>query len=61
MADDQPTDPLTNAERMQRHLREDSLASRLVQTHAESGGSLDALRRVLADRVDQVRRDLDQD
>lgn len=56
--DDEPT--LTNSERLQRHLKEDTLAARLVQKHADSGGSLDALKGVLADRLDQVRRDLGQ-
>lgn len=58
---DRPADTLTNSERLQQHLKADTLASRLVQTHVDSGGSLDALKGVLNDRLDQVRRDLDQD
>lgn len=56
-----PAEVLTNSERLQRRLKQDTLASRLVQTHSDSGGSLNALKGVLTERVDQVRRDLDQD
>lgn len=58
---DKPAQELTNSERLQRHLKENTLALRLVQTHADAGGSLDVLKVVLADRLDQVRRDLGQD
>lgn len=51
---------LTNTERLQRHLKDDTLAARLVQAHAESGGSVVVLKEIIADRLDQVRRNLDQ-
>lgn len=60
MADEgenKPAEALTNSERLLRHLKEETLASRLVQTHADTGGSLEALKGVLADRLDEVRRD----
>jgi hypothetical protein len=59
--EDQPADQLTNAERLQRHLKEDSLATRLVQAYVTSSGSIDALKGVIGDRLDQVRQDLDSD
>jgi hypothetical protein len=59
--EDTAAEALTNSERLQRHLKEGTLAWRLVQTYAGFGGSLDSLKGVMADRLDQVRRDLDQD
>lgn len=58
--EDQPANSLTNFERLLGHLTADTLASLLVETYAASGGSLAELKGVLADRLDKVRRDLDQ-
>jgi hypothetical protein len=58
--EDQPANSVTNIERLQGHLKEDTLASRLVETYAASSGSLEDVKSVLADRLDKVRRDLDQ-
>lgn len=56
--DTMPAEPLNNSERLLKHLKEDALSTRLVQTHQESCGAPSALKVVISERLDQVRQDL---
>lgn len=53
-----PADPPSNSERLLKHLKQDALSTRLVQAYQESGGAPTALKRVITDRLEQVRQDL---
>jgi hypothetical protein len=50
--------PLTNLERLKKELKKDSLAARLVeaQMSAKPGAEQAALKRVIADRLDELRK-----
>lgn len=52
------TEPPSNSERMLKHLKEGALSTQLVQAHGTSNGDIAALKKVLAERLEQVRQDL---
>ena len=56
--DDAPAEPPSNSARLMKHLDENSLSTRLVQAHDESGGDIVALKKVVAERLEQVRQAL---
>jgi hypothetical protein len=62
MNDDQPAEPLlSNMDRLLQHLQADSLATQLVEAHQAAANPTDGLKKALAERLEQVRRDLDGD
>lgn len=54
--------PRNNYDRLLKHLKDGSLAARLVQAHrvAEAGGSLETMKAVLRERLAQMREKLDK-
>lgn len=56
---DTPAQPPSNSARLMKHLDENALSTRLVQAHAELGGDISTLKRVVAERLEQVRQALD--
>lgn len=52
------SEPQSNSERLQKHLKEGTLSSLLVQAHVDSGGDRDALKRIMAERLEEVRQGL---
>lgn len=57
MAGEDTSATLTNRDRLLQHLKEDSLAARLVRAQSNAAD----LKAVLKERLDQVRHDLDGD
>ena len=59
---DEADQPKTNFERLLAHLRESSLAAKLVATQVdpENEEPSEALSKVILDRLDQVRREYEQ-
>jgi len=51
-------EPERNSERLQKHLKPETLSSLLVQAHLDSRGDRDALKRIVTERLEQVRQDL---
>jgi hypothetical protein len=49
---------ISNSDRLLRHLKPRTLAAQLVQAHKDAPDSLDGLKKVLTEHLDQVRRDL---
>ncbi|MCW5716906.1 MAG: hypothetical protein KIS68_03635 [Bauldia sp.] len=53
-----PAETPSNSDRLLKHLKEDALSTRLVQTHRDTRGDIGSLKKVIAERLDQVRQDL---
>lgn len=51
-------EPKSNSERLLKHLDKDALSTRFVRAHADSGGDIIALKKVITERLEQVRQDL---
>jgi hypothetical protein len=53
--------PQNNYDRLLKHLKEGSLAARLVQAHRTpaAGGSAETMKTVLRERLEQVREKID--
>ena len=55
------TQPQNNYDRLLSHIEKDSLAARLVQAHRapEAGGSAEAMKTVLRERLAKARKKID--
>lgn len=51
-------EPQSNGERLLNHLKEGTLSSLLVQAHLDAGGDREALKRIMTERLEQVRQGL---
>ena len=49
---------LSNTCRLLTHLKEDALSARLVRSHSASSGDITTLKEVIAERLEQVRKNL---
>ncbi|GAA2890982.1 hypothetical protein GGQ99_005161 [Aminobacter niigataensis] len=56
-----PAETLSNSDRLLQHLKADSLAARLVLAQKKAANPAAALKTVLTERLDQVRKDLSGD
>lgn len=57
---DEP-DPPSNVDRLLEHLKDESLAARLVRAHgaAEAASPTDSMKAILTERLEQVREEID--
>lgn len=56
-----PAETLRNSDRLLQHLKADSLAARLVLAQKDAANPTAALKTVLTERLDQVRKELGGD